>query len=267
MTGRFNSNWNSYLQNNIALLAQKSKIFFASDFHLGLPADSTPLDRERKVVKWLKSIVPEAKEIYLLGDVFDFWWEYKLVVPRGFTRFLGTIAEITDSGIPVHFFTGNHDMWISDYLVKECGIIPHTEPVTTIFDGRKFHLAHGEGLGTKDTAYKLLLSAFRNKTLRAMYSALHPSIGIGIGLKWSLSSRLGKGINIEFLGEEKEDLIRYAKSVLENANIDYFIFGHRHLEMKYLLNNGTEIVFLGDWIRNGSFAEWDGSSLTFSKIS
>jgi UDP-2,3-diacylglucosamine hydrolase len=248
-------------------VADKEKIFFASDFHLGLPAGSPPVEREKKVVKWLKSVAPEAKEIYLLGDVFDFWWEYKLVVPRGFTRFLGTVAEITDAGTPVHFFTGNHDMWIGDYLVNECGIITHTAPVTKIFDGKKFHLAHGEGLGTKNKSYKILLSIFRNKTLRALYSALHPSIGVGIGLRWSLSSRLGKGIKIDFLGEDTEDLIRYANTILEKDNIDYFIFGHRHLDMKYSLNNGVEIIFLGDWIMNGSYAVWDGINLDFLAFS
>jgi UDP-2,3-diacylglucosamine hydrolase len=242
-------------------LAAKHKIFFASDFHLGLPTGSPPLEREKKVVKWLKSVAPEAKEIYLLGDVFDFWWEYKLVVPRGFTRFLGTVAEISDSGTPVHFFTGNHDMWIGDYLEKECGVITHTEPLTKIFGDKKFHLAHGEGLGTKDKGYKILLSIFRNKTLRTMYSALHPSIGIGFGLRWSLSSRLGKGIKIEFLGEEKEDLIRYARNILKGESIDYFIFGHRHLDMKYIIDNGPEIIFLGDWIMHGSYAVWDGREL------
>jgi UDP-2,3-diacylglucosamine hydrolase len=248
-------------------LADNPKIFFASDFHLGLPAGSPPVEREKKVVKWLNAVAPEAKEIYLLGDVFDFWWEYKLVVPRGFTRFLGTLAEISDSGIPVHFFTGNHDMWVGDYLVKECGVIIHTEPVTKILDGKKFHLAHGEGLGTKDTGYKILLSIFRNKTLRAMYSSLHPSIGVGIGHWWSLNSRLGKGIKMDFLGEDKEDLIRYARTILDKDNIDYFIFGHRHLEMKYNLNNGVEIIFLGDWIMNGSYAVWDGIKLDFLSFS
>ncbi len=247
-------------------MTNNPKIFFASDFHLGLPAGSPPLEREKKVVKWLKTIAPEAKEIYLLGDVFDFWWEYKLVVPKGFTRFLGTVSEITDSGIPVHFFTGNHDMWIGDYLVNECGMITHTEPLTRTFGGKKFHLAHGEGLGTRDRGYKILLSIFRNKPLRAMYSALHPSIGMGIGLRWSLSSRLGKGIKIEFLGDEKEDLIRYARTILEKDSVDYFIFGHRHLEMKYLLNNSAEIIFLGDWIMNGSYAVWDGNTLDFLKF-
>jgi UDP-2,3-diacylglucosamine hydrolase len=154
-------------------------------------------------------------------------------------------------------------MWIGDYLAAECGIIIHNTPITNVFNGKKFHLAHGEGLGTRDTGYKILLSIFRNKPLRAMYSALHPSIGVGIGHRWSLNSRLGKGISKEFLGEQEEDLIRYARAILEKDNIDYFIFGHRHLEMNYKMQNGTEIVFLGDWIRNGSYAEWDGNALTF----
>jgi UDP-2,3-diacylglucosamine hydrolase len=247
-------------------LAETGKIYFASDFHLGLPAGSPPVEREKKVVGWLNSIVPDAKEIYLLGDVFDFWWEYKRVVPRGFTRFLGTAAAITDSGIPIHFFTGNHDMWVSDYLSSECGFTIHTTPFTTIFNGKRFHLAHGEGLGTRDTGYKILLSIFRNKPLQVMYSALHPSIGIGIGHRWSLNSRLGKGITKEFLGEAKEDLIRYARSVLEKDKIDYFIFGHRHLAMTYKMQQEAEIVFLGDWIKNGSFAEWDGNALTFRTL-
>jgi UDP-2,3-diacylglucosamine hydrolase len=247
-------------------LADTKKIYFASDFHLGLPAGSPPVEREKRVVRWLNSIVNDAKEIYLIGDIFDFWWEYKLVVPRGFTRFLGTISSITDSGIPVHFFTGNHDMWVSDYLSGECGVTIHTMPLTTNFNGKEFHLAHGEGLGTKDIGYKILLSLFRNKPLRVIYSALHPSIGMGIGHTWSLNSRLGKGISKEFLGEENEDLIRYAKSVLKQTKVDYFIFGHRHLGTSYKLKDQAEIIFLGDWIKRGSYAEWDGETLTFKEI-
>jgi UDP-2,3-diacylglucosamine hydrolase len=247
-------------------LAEKGKIFFASDFHLGLNTGSPPIEREKKVVGWLNSVAPYAKEIYLLGDIFDFWWEYKLVVPRGFTRFLGTAAAITDSGVPIHFFPGNHDMWVGDYLSSECGFIIHKTPLTTVLNGKKFHLAHGEGLGTNDTGYKILLSIFRNKTLRKLYSSLHPSIGIGIGHRWSLNSRLGKGISHKFLGEDKEDLIRYARSILENEKIDYFIFGHRHLAMTYNLMEGAEIVFLGDWINNGSFAELDDISLIFNTV-
>lgn len=247
-------------------MKEKGKIFFSSDFHLGLPTGTPPLEREKKVVSWLNSVADNAKEIYLLGDIFDFWWEYKLVVPKGFTRFLGTVSSITDSGIPVHFFTGNHDMWIGNYLSEECGITLHTAPITVDFDSKRFHLAHGEGLGTKDKSYKILLSIFRNRTLQKMYSALHPSIGVGIGLSWSLNSRLGKGIKKEFLGEENEDLLRYAARILEYEKIDYFIFGHRHLAMTYHLKQGSEIVFLGDWITTGNYAEWDGDKLTFRMI-
>jgi len=247
-------------------LAGTGKIYFASDFHLGLPAGTPPIEREKRVVAWLNSIAPDAKEIYLLGDIFDFWWEYRLVVPRGFTRFLGTVSAIADSGIPVHFFTGNHDMWTSDYLSDECGLIIHNEPVTLKIDGKTFHLAHGEGLGTTSTGYKILLWIFRNNLLRRVYSSLHPSIGIGIGQKWSLSSRLGKGIMLEFMGEEKEDLIRYARDILKKEKVDFFIFGHRHLAMSYKLESGPEIIFLGDWIHQGSFAVWDGSLLEFKKL-
>jgi UDP-2,3-diacylglucosamine hydrolase len=237
------------------------KIFFASDFHLGLPAGSDPKEREKRIVKWLNSVSPEAKEIYLLGDVFDFWWEYKLVVPKGFTRFLGTISSITDSGIPVHFFTGNHDMWIGKYLIDECGVIIHTDPFETEFNGKKFYLAHGEGLGSKSIFYKILLWIFKNRTLQFMYSALHPTIGLGFGHKWSLSSRLGKGISLEYLGEEKEDLFRYSKKILETSHIDYFIYGHRHLAMSKKLKDDSVITILGDWIRKGSYGEWDGKQL------
>lgn len=241
------------------------KIFFASDFHLGLKAGSDPLEREKKVVRWLNEIAPSAREIFLLGDVFDFWWEYRLVVPRGFTRFLGTITRITDEGIPVHFFTGNHDMWTFNYLSDECGMIIHKGPLTITIDGRIFHLAHGEGLGSSNRAYKILLSIFRNRPLRALYSALHPSIGVGIGHAWSLNSRLGKGKSLGFLGEDKEDLIRYAKTILAAGNeIDYFIFGHRHLALSHKLGEGTGIIFLGDWVHHGSYAVWDGKELALT---
>ena len=247
-------------------MERAGKIFFASDFHLGLPTGSPPVEREKRVVKWLNTISPDAKEIYLLGDIFDFWWEYKLVVPKGFTRFLGTISAITDSGIPVHFFTGNHDMWVGNYLSEECGITIHTEPLTLKINDKNFHLAHGEGLGTLDTGYKVLLSLFRNKPLRVLYSSLHPSIGVGIGHNWSINSRLAKGIVKEFRGEEKEDLIRYAYSINGKEKIDYFIFGHRHLGMKFKMKTGAEVLILGDWIINGSYAEWDGKNLNFIKI-
>lgn len=244
------------------MIKTPGKIFFASDFHLGLRAGKDPREREKKVVEWLLTIAPEAGEIYLLGDVFDFWWEYKLVVPRGFTRFLGTISALTDSGVTIHFFTGNHDMWIRDYLSTECGVICHTGPFSAVLGNRRFYLAHGEGLGSKDLGYKMLLAIFRNKPMRALYSSIHPRAGVGLGHKWSLHSRLGKGISLDFMGEEKEDLIRHARAILEKEDFDYFIFGHRHISMVYKLANGPEVVFLGDWVKNGSYAEWDGKNLT-----
>jgi UDP-2,3-diacylglucosamine hydrolase len=245
---------------------EKGKIFFASDFHLGLKAGSDPAERERKAVKWLNTVAPEAKAIFLLGDIFDFWWEYKLVVPKGFTRFLGTVSSITDSGIPVYFFTGNHDMWITDYLPGECGMKVHSAPATFNFDGKSFHLAHGEGLGSESRLYRILLSIFRNRPLRFLYSMMHPRIGVAIGHTWSLHSRLGKGEKLEFLGEEKEDLIRYSKKVMSESRIDFFIYGHRHLAMKYALNGGSEILFLGDWISTGSYAVWDGRELELKEF-
>lgn len=243
-------------------MTSPGKIYFASDFHLGLKAGTDPAGREKKVVRWLNTIAPEAREIYLLGDVFDFWMEYKLVVPKGFTRFLGTISSITDSGIPVHFFTGNHDMWTYGYLSDECGVTVHRAPETRTIDSARFHLAHGEGLGTGDPLYKILLSAFRNRPVQFLYSSLHPLIGVGIGHKWSRNSRLAKGISLEFLGEDKEDLIRYSKGILEKENIDYFVFGHRHISFSYKLSDGAEIIFLGDWVTDGSYAEWDGKSIS-----
>jgi len=239
-------------------LKESGKIYFASDFHLGLKAGTDPVIREKKVVKWLDTIAPDAREIYLVGDIFDFWWEYKLVVPRGFTRFLGCISAITDSGLPVHFFTGNHDMWLGNYLSEECGLIIHSSPYSPFLYGKKFHIVHGEGLGSNDKGYTMLLSLFRNKSARALYSMLHPSIGIGIGHRWSLNSRLGKGISREFKGEDQEDLIKYSRAVLDDEHIDFFVFGHRHLALLYDLNQDSRVVFLGDWIKKGNFAEWDG---------
>jgi UDP-2,3-diacylglucosamine hydrolase len=261
MGKHFRLNWVNSLEIKIPVLKERKNIYFASDFHLGLPAGSDPLEREKRIVKWLNAITPEAAEIYLLGDIFDFWWEYKLVVPKGFTRFLGTISKITDSGIPVHFFTGNHDMWIGNYLVEECGVIIHKSPHFVTFNDKIFYLAHGEGLGTKDVLYKILLSIFRNRPLQVLYSAIHPTIGVGIGHKWSLNSRLGKGISLEFMGEEKEDLIRHSKNILESNRVDYFLYGHRHLAMTFKLEQGAEIFFLGDWFKKGFYAEWDGVEL------
>jgi len=234
------------------------KRYFASDFHLGLETGVSSIDREKKAVSWLLDAASDAKEIYLLGDVFDFWWEYRKVVPKGFTRFFGTISSITDSGIPVHFFPGNHDLWMGNYLSEECGMTIHRSPVTVTFDGKVFHLAHGDGLGLKNGGSKLLHTLFKNRALQKMYSVIHPSIGIGIGQKWSQIA--SKESPEDFKGEE-EELIRYARSILLKEKIDYFIFGHRHIATNYQLTSDCEILFLGDWITSYNYGMWDGKKL------
>ncbi|MFO7575149.1 MAG: UDP-2,3-diacylglucosamine diphosphatase [Bacteroidales bacterium] len=240
----------------------QGKIYFASDFHLGLKAGSDPAKRERRVIAWLESVATDASEIFLMGDIFDFWWEYRLVVPKGFTRFFGAVAAITDSGIPVHFFTGNHDMWVGDYLSTECGMTINRGVVEREFNGKRFLLAHGEGLGSTGTGYKILLFIFRNRLIQGFWSALHPRIGVAVGQRWSLGSRLGKGVRTPFMGEEREDLVRFANSVSPDQKIDYFVFGHRHLAMKYELANGSTMVILGDWLSGSSYAEWDGKEMS-----
>ena len=242
--------------------SSKGKIYFASDFHLGLKAGSDAGERERRVVKWLEAAATDATAIYLLGDIFDFWWEYRLVVPKGFTRFLGTISAITDSGIEVHYLTGNHDMWMGNYLSEECGVSVHHGILRRQFDGRSFLLAHGEGLGTRERGYGFLLFLFRNRVMRKIYSALHPRIGVGIGNYWSTKSRLGRGEHTPFMGEEKEDLLRFARETAGSDDpADYYIFGHRHLPMKHELQNGGTVVIMGDWIAGDSWVVWDGDRL------
>jgi UDP-2,3-diacylglucosamine hydrolase len=236
------------------------KIYFASDFHLGFPSYEKSLEREKRVVSWLDSIRSNAREIYLLGDIFDYWFEYKKVVPRGFTRFLGKISEITDSGIPVHFFTGNHDIWVFDYLPRETGIILHREPVIKEFNGLKFYLGHGDGLGPGDRKYKLLKKIFTCNILQWLFARLHPNFSVWFAHKWSHSSRFSK-VNDPFKGEYKESLIIYAKEMLKTQYFDYFIFGHRHITLNHQLTDKSRFIHPGDWINNFSYAVFDGEKV------
>jgi UDP-2,3-diacylglucosamine hydrolase len=242
-------------------LTQGKNIYFASDFHLGLKAGTDPLIREKHVVEWLSSVEKKAASIFLVGDVFDFWWEYRKVVPRGFTRFLGKISELTDSGIEIHFFTGNHDMWAGDYLNDECGMIIHTGDFILEHEGKKFYIAHGEGLGVNDTGYSILLWIFRNRLLQKLYSSLHPSIGIGIGHRWSSHSRLAKSYYSEFKGADNEPLIRYAAAILEKEDIDYFIFGHRHIALDHKMGEKSRLFILGNWFNSPVYVEWNGVNI------
>lgn len=221
--------------------------------------------REKHVVKWLQTISEEAAAIYLVGDVFDFWWEYKSVVPRGFTRFLGKISELTDNGTEVHFFTGNHDMWVRDYLREECGMIVHTKPLYTELSGKKFYIAHGEGLGTNDPAYKFLLWIFRNKFLRILYSALHPRIGLAIAHGWSKQSRLAKDYAEELSDPENESLIKHARREQQSRETDFFIFGHRHVPLDYKLGN-SRVFILGNWFNSPCYVSWDGNTISLNNF-
>lgn len=238
------------------------KIYFASDFHLGVPSYEKSLEREKLLVKWLDEIKDDASEIYLMGDLFDFWFEYKHAVPKGFVRLLGKIAEITDSGIPITLFTGNHDMWMFDYLPKEIGVKIYREPIERTFENKTFYLGHGDGLGPGDKGYKFIKKVFANKFCQWLFARLHPNLGIGMANFWSKKSRIANGTNDEkFLGEENEWLIIYAKEILQKKHFDYFIFGHRHLPLDINLPNNSKYINLGEWINYFSYAVFDGNNL------
>ena len=238
------------------------KIYFASDFHLGIPNHEKSLIREKLIVKWLDEVKNDAQEIYLMGDLFDFWFEYKYTVPKGFTRLLGKIAEITDSGIPITFFTGNHDMWMFDYFTKELGVSIYREPITRKYNGKKFYLGHGDGLGPGDYGYKFIKKVFANPLCQWMFARLHPNFAMGMGNFWSRKSRLANGPKDEtFTGEENEWLIVYTKEVLQKQHFDYFIFGHRHLPLDIKLNDKSRYINLGEWINYNSYAVFDGTNM------
>jgi UDP-2,3-diacylglucosamine hydrolase len=239
------------------------KIYFASDFHLGVPDYARSLEREKKIVRWLDEIKPTTEELYLLGDVFDFWFEYSTVVPRGYVRLLGKLAEFTDAGIPIHYFTGNHDMWIFDYLTKELNVKVYREPIEAKYGGKKFYIGHGDGLGPGDHGYKFIKKVFASKISQWLFARLHPNTAIGIANYFSRKSRIATGDSDEkFLGEEKEWLVIHSKELLANNHYDYLIFGHRHLPMDIKINGGSRYLNLGDWIRYFSYGEFDGQEMS-----
>ncbi len=237
------------------------KIYFASDFHLGAPNFEESLKREKLIVQWLDEIKENAEEIFLVGDVFDFWFEYKRAVPRGFTRLLGKLSELGDAGIKVHVFTGNHDMWIFDYLPKETGAEVHKTVVDREWNGKQFHIGHGDGLGPGDRGYKFLKKVFASKVCQWLFARLHPNFGIGIANFWSRKSRSHTKKKDEFHGEDKEWLVIYSKEILEKRHVDYFIFGHRHMALDIKLNDKSQYINLGDWLQYYTYAEFDGDQL------
>ena len=246
----------------------RKKIYFLSDAHLGSWALEHRRTHERRLVNFLDEIKHEAAAIYLLGDIFDYWYEYKYVVPKGYTRLLGKISELTDRGIEVHFFTGNHDIWCKDYFVEECGMVMHREPITIDLYGKEFYLAHGDGLGDDSRNFKMLRAMFHSHTLQTLFSAIHPRWTVKLGLTWAKHSRLKRegGKEPDYMGEEREPLIRYTKEYLKtHPDINYFIYGHRHIMLDMMLTRQARIIIVGDWIKYFSYAVFDGNELVIDQ--
>ena len=239
------------------------KIYFLSDFHLGAPDDASSLIREKKICRFLDSIKADASTIFIVGDLFDFWFEYSTVVPKGYVRILGKLAELTDSGIAVHFFVGNHDMWMKDYFQTELNIPVYFEPKEFSFNNKKFLIGHGDGLGPGDEGYKMMKKVFRNPVCQWLFGILPPYFGIGMANYFSRKSRAKTGeVDEVFLGADKEWLIIYCREVLKKEPFDYFIFGHRHLPIDFSLDESSRYINLGEWIKFYSYAVLDGETLT-----
>ncbi len=235
-----------------------SKIYFASDFHLGVPNAEQSLLREKKLVRWLNEVSAEADTIYLVGDLFDFWFEYKHAVPKGYTRLLGTLSALSDKGVRIEVFTGNHDMWMFGYLEQECGVKVHRQPIVLEAQGKKLVLGHGDGLGPGDYGYKFIKRVFAHPLSQWLFARLHPNFGIGMANFWSRRSRATAAQKDAFKGEEHEWLLSYAKArVQQEPDIDYFVFGHRHLPLDLTVNEHCRYVNLGDWFEACSYAVLD----------
>ena len=248
-------------------LAAKEKIYFASDFHLGVPDYESSLVREKKVIAWLDMVKQDASEIYLVGDIFDFWFEYKYTVPKGFVRLLGKLAEITDNGTKVHVFTGNHDMWMFDYLPKEIGVELHREPIEKIYNGKSFFIGHGDGLGPGDNWYKILKWICANKVCQWLFARLHPNLAFAIGQYSSKKSRIATGTSDSiYLGDDKEWLVQFCKEKLKEKHFDYFVFGHRHLPINVSVGERSSYMNLGEWVNYFTYAEFDGTQLHLKKF-
>ena len=241
----------------------QKKIYFASDQHLGAPTAKESFVREQKFVRWLDIVKKDAEAIFLLGDLFDFWFEYKTVVPKGFVRVLGKLAEIKDSGIPIYFFVGNHDLWMNGYFEKELNIPVYHKPKEFTFNNKTFLIGHGDGLGPGDKGYKRMKKVFTNPFSKWLFRWLHPDIGIKLAQYLSVKNRLISGEeDVTFLGEEKEWLVQYAKKKLQEKYYDYFLFGHRHLPMEIKVGENSKYINTGDWITHFTYAVFDSQELS-----
>jgi len=232
-----------------------------------VPSHASSLERERRICKWLDNIKADAQEVYLVGDIFDFWYEYKYTVPKGQVRLLGKIAALTDAGIPVHFFVGNHDLWMKDYFTEELGVSVHHEPITRTYNNKVFYIGHGDGMGPGDTGYKLLRRVFASKTCQWLFSRLHPNFAFAIARLSSKRSRTVTGDSDEkFLGAENEWLYLFCRDYLKTHKVDYFVFGHRHLPLDLDVDGKARYVNLGDWIKYYTYAVFDGEKLELKKF-
>lgn len=246
----------------------RKKIYFASDAHLGARFHKDPSAIEKRLVRWLDSIKDDAAAVWFLGDMFDYWYEYKYVVPKGHLRFLGKLTELADNGIEIHIFIGNHDIWMFDYLPKEIGAVIHREPLTVDLLGKRFFLAHGDEVDNRSLTFRFIRSLFRNRFCQWLYAGIHPRWTFGFALGWSLSSRK-KGLakerqteQPEYKGEADEYLIAFAKDYLQtHPDINFFIFGHRHIMLDLMLSRTSRILIAGDWMRLFSYIVWDGETL------
>lgn len=242
-------------------IPEGKKIYFASDNHLGAPTMEASRPREQKFVAWLDEIKHDAAAIFLLGDLFDFWFEYKTVVPKGFTRTLGKLAEISDSGIPIHYFVGNHDLWMNGYFEEELGIPVYHKPQEFTFNNSSFFIGHGDGLGPGDKGYKRMKKVFISPFFKWLFKWGHPDIGMCIAQYLSVKNKLISGDDdAKFLGEENEWLAIYSKRKLEEKHRDFFIFGHRHLPIEIQLNETSKYFNLGDWIQYYTYGVFDGAT-------
>ena len=247
-------------------MSTRTKIYFASDIHLGALGYASSREREARFVRWLDSIKHDAAELFLVGDVFDFWFEYSTVVPKGYVRFLGKLAELADAGIKLYLFKGNHDMWMFSYFEQELNATIINNELVIERNGKKFFLHHGDGLGPGDNSYKLLKKIFRSKFCQWMFERVHPNLGVGIANYWSGKSRIAGLANHQRLIDEQEWLVQYSKEVLKTTPYDYLIFGHRHLPMEVQLSEQSRYVNLGEWVNYNSYAVFDGAELKLERF-
>jgi len=243
------------------------KIYFASDFHLGVPDHATSVARERRIVTWLDSIKADAHAIYLLGDIFDFWFEYRHAIPKGFIRLQGKLAELRDNGMPIYFFTGNHDMWLFDYFKKELGIIIYRNPQVLLYNNQKLLVGHGDGLGPGDNFYKLLKKFFNSGVCQWLFARLHPNFGISLAKYWSRQSRISNmKLEEKFTGEENEYLLTYCRELEKISHHDFYIFGHRHLPLDLSVAENSRYINLGEWVHFDTYAVYDGKQVVLKKF-